>query len=878
MRTQKRRRKARERARKLRALLSKLLIVLLIVLFIIAIILAVRLLDLGTDFPDDEVYFSWENDELWISWPELDEGSMCQLSVYDSDKKDYILIAELEDNEYILDDIKEGIPVRLRLQTVESGEDLFGNAREVKGRKKDLDIVPVSVSAPVLQKTVNVDSQEITLNWATDDTEYYEIYLMDENNNWYFHARTSEGWFNLDFAENLELPDRSQPIQVCVRACYPQNDGVFISGFSEVSTVERRELMPEYITVNWEKTANSMYRLTWDESIGDLYEVQQWNYDTAVWESMDVVNWNDPLEYEIGRIPSSRNSRYRVITYDADTDVEKRLEVAEPGIVNFWSDLSPLYCTVWPVIDLDLYADASSSDSIGWIKAGEALCVLGEENGRFQVMYQDAYGYIDSSYCLINLPEYLGDLCKYNITNSYSSIFRVHEYDIPALTDGVIQGYEDIRLENGEFLVPFLYPCSQKLRQAAENCIADGYYLVIYDAFRPNEATRYMYDNTSLILDYPLPEVYVPEEEDAEGEESEAGDSAGKETEETTEQPESVLPVDGMDPTVSGNSLAAADRYGDLIPEALANLTKMTEEELALTGLTPETVAAVSGCSAEGLIYLKSMTYETLSLIQAGVFDLSNEVYLYTQQLEAINAANAAALALDGSVPAEEAAASEDAASVSQNSGPYSMADLPVIRVDTSLMGIYIDAKGDGVEGLPLTDLLIWQSLPADQLNAFKAYLEAAVQNYYYMMTDGKYRLGSFLAQVTSAHNRGIALDLTIETAEDGEALPMQTSMHDLSWYSALPYNNENAELLAGYMKGAGFNDLSSEWWHFQDDDTRNALNLNSYLTEGLSIEGWKKNDTGWYYQLADGTYYTDTTVNIDGTTYTFDEKGYCER
>ena len=102
----------------------------------------------------------------------------------------------------------------------------------------------------------------------------------------------------------------------------------------------------------------------------------------------------------------------------------------------------------------------------------------------------------------------------------------------------------------------------------------------------------------------------------------------------------------------------------------------------------------------------------------------------------------------------------------------------------------------------------------------------------------------------------------------------MQSDMHDLSWYSISARNNENADLLAFYMKGAGYNGLSSEWWHFQDDETRDQLQL-GYLEAGVSPEGWKKDELGWKYRLADGSYYYVVTVMIEKKECTFNEAGY---
>ena len=140
---------------------------------------------------------------------------------------------------------------------------------------------------------------------------------------------------------------------------------------------------------------------------------------------------------------------------------------------------------------------------------------------------------------------------------------------------------------------------------------------------------------------------------------------------------------------------------------------------------------------------------------------------------------------------------------------------------------------------------------------------------------DGTFGLPNFLAQYGSMHNMGIALDLTLEDLS-GEELEMQTVMHDLSIYSVIYQNNSNANLLSSIMKGAGFGGLTSEWWHFQDNETREALKLNIYMYNGVSGEGWTADDTGWRYRRADGSFVTGS-AEIGGVSYDFGDDGYCE-
>ena len=251
----------------------------------------------------------------------------------------------------------------------------------------------------------------------------------------------------------------------------------------------------------------------------------------------------------------------------------------------------------------------------------------------------------------------------------------MHGFEIPGVTGEVVEGYERVRLADGTSLAPYLYPCCKKLIEAAAAARADGYRLKIYDSYRPNMATRAIYDTAELLLDEPLPETAY----------------------ESDERPDDL----------------------------------------------PET--------AEG----EELTYRRL-------------------------------------------------------------------------------------------------------------------------VTEGSYTLANFLARSGSAHNMGIALDLTLEIPGQGD-LEMQTEMHDLSWYSVIARNNANAQLLAGYMKGAGFGGLTSEWWHFQDNETRDALGLDIYLYPGVSPEGWAADDNGWRYRRADGSFITNATAEIGGRQYTFDGSGYAE-
>ncbi|HEX6544824.1 MAG TPA: M15 family metallopeptidase, partial [Bryobacteraceae bacterium] len=74
-------------------------------------------------------------------------------------------------------------------------------------------------------------------------------------------------------------------------------------------------------------------------------------------------------------------------------------------------------------------------------------------------------------------------------------------------------------------------------------------------------------------------------------------------------------------------------------------------------------------------------------------------------------------------------------------------------------------------------------------------------------------------------HNRGAAIDLTIADRKTGKDLDMGTGFDDFSPrayrdYSELPTTVlTNRRMLEQYMAAQGFSGLSTEWWHFDDND-----------------------------------------------------------
>lgn len=761
---------------------------------------------------DGDFRIGVEGDQMTLTWADPVDADALRIFEWQAEEKKYVLYGEYTENTAVLSGVRDGEALELRLQAVRYTTNLLGQACESLSKSEEATVVPVELDCPVLQKKAKPEEKSMTVTWAADERNSYEFYLLDEQGVWQLFAEAQGGSLELHL-----MPERGKPVSLAAQAVRNGDGCVYYGSMSEAVEVDREELLGTDPKLTWETNEENYYTLRWEETKGAWCELQQWSEKEENWITLATSDWSGELAYETGRMPSSRELRFRVIALDSEQQRDAGKYAAGPSEVAFRTETSTMYCTVWPVIPVNLFENSQSDVTLDSVPAGEALCVLGEENDRFSVRYHGTYGYVDARYCMIDLPEYLGDLCEYNITNSYDSIFRVHEYDIPEITGTVIQGYEAVCLENDDLLVPFLYPCANRLKEAALKVQEDGYCLRIYDAFRPNEATRYLYDTVSELLNTPVP----AEEEEEEGGEGKAADAISNAAEE--------------EKTLSRYEKATRAK------QEKAEREKKKQEELENSGNMFDGMTG-GASDTTGMDGKAEGPEEGLEAgMEEGLPEGLEDAWL---------AALAAGLA-----QAKEAGLIQETQ----------------------------DGEEAQTEGISLEDFLM--SLTPEQLEIFAAggyvpgmeniILEEPGPTYQDVMTNGTFKLSAFLAAVTSAHNRGIALDLTLVDKETDEALSMQSEMHDLSWNSILSLNNENADLLSEYMLGVGFRGLTSEWWHFQDDETREALQLNSYLAKGISVTGWKKDDIGWRYRQEDGSFLKNTTVTVEGESCTFDENGY---
>ena len=96
----------------------------------------------------------------------------------------------------------------------------------------------------------------------------------------------------------------------------------------------------------------------------------------------------------------------------------------------------------------------------------------------------------------------------YNVTNSYSSLFRSSGREFPGVTGQMLyesRSYNE-RLGREEFTVAVQYRMAKKICAAQQSALADGYTLILYEGFRPYSVQLQVSDSLSALMEE-VPEV-----------------------------------------------------------------------------------------------------------------------------------------------------------------------------------------------------------------------------------------------------------------------------------------------------------------------------------------------------------------------------------
>lgn len=643
----------------------------------------------GSEMPVGAVLQLQENSDgsLTLTWPEAERADYYRIEVSrpgdrESRKDEEVLLSKnvYEGNTCRLAGIPQSREILLRVNTVVNYRQL-GIKRERPGQ------APVELTAVLNTPRVNdlywnadPDKDIVTIGFTMEPVDRCQIYLKQLDGS-FTPLKTVDGWktaIQFGSGGEISIPGYGETVTLGLGA-FRRTTGLDYYGcISQLITLTRDDFLGRELRLEVTDEGHNVAKLSWNETKGEAYEIQMKENPMSDWITIGQVSMMADHTFTTDHLKVARDYLFRVTAVGGQV-MEGSRYAAISGEVLFETGVSPIYATCWPTQDLKTYSDPEMTKEVGSVRVSTALCVLDEIGNAFAISQNGEICYINSNYCMINLPEYLGDMANFNITNSYSSLYKVHEYAIPKVTNVVTGGYEHVRMADGTFLAPLLYPTAKKVAVAAKSAMEQGYRLKFYDTFRPYKATKEIYRLTESILD-------------------------------------------------------------DEIPEKT----------------------------------------------------------------------------FDGRV----------------------MKDLPKLP----------EKKNEDDED--------------------------PVMTYRLVMTNNSWNLGSFLASGASLHNLGIAVDLTLESLSTGEELKMQTSMHDLSWYSVLSLNNSNAKLLASIMKGAGLGELVSEWWHFQDNDIRRTQSC-PVVSEGVNAECWMKDDQGWRYRTAKGSYLYNGEYSIYGVTYTFDEHGY---
>lgn len=170
------------------------------------------------------------------------------------------------------------------------------------------------------------------------------------------------------------------------------------------------------------------------------------------------------------------------------------LPQAEPERIRYIEEngleLPAVGSTGYTLINTPLY-QAPQQQEQATLPPGTSFAVHQEEGGWWRIEGDGINGWVESSQCMINLPDVIPSIV-YDDTNAYASVFACLGQPIPGITDRQLyeaQSYNE-RLEREEFIMPVLYPMAKRLCAAQQAALAEGNTLVIIEAFRPMETQK----------------------------------------------------------------------------------------------------------------------------------------------------------------------------------------------------------------------------------------------------------------------------------------------------------------------------------------------------------------------------------------------------
>ena len=179
---------------------------------------------------------------------------------------------------------------------------------------------------------------------------------------------------------------------------------------------------------------------------------------------------------------------FMIIIYAIPKNISKAYE--------FESDLKG--STGWSTINMSIRTNANEySKVLAALPQGKSFLILSEQGNYWKIQYSGKQGYVNHNYCMINLPDVMPSIV-YNITNESASIYKSSGIDLPNVTGK--QLYKAGKVMNNkigkeEYPCPVLYSTAKKIANAQKLALSDGYCLKIYDAYRPHEVSKNIYNS-----------------------------------------------------------------------------------------------------------------------------------------------------------------------------------------------------------------------------------------------------------------------------------------------------------------------------------------------------------------------------------------------
>lgn len=211
----------------------------------------------------------------------------------------------------------------------------------------------------------------------------------------------------------------------------------------------------------------------------------------------DIEPEQDRLVSEPAASPSTEEDAPVTATESAPADTYVNY-LQESGVFELPISGASGYASV----SLRLYTDQSAdANVIATLNAGQGFTILEESGDWWQIALDEKQGWVKHQYCLINLPDVIPSII-YDNTNSYASIMKSSEKDIPNITGQALYQAKmySARFDAEVYVVPVLYEMAKKIGAAQQAALAEGDTLIIYEAFRPYDVQQSIAGNLRALM------------------------------------------------------------------------------------------------------------------------------------------------------------------------------------------------------------------------------------------------------------------------------------------------------------------------------------------------------------------------------------------